>query len=93
MGYADALIKLELQYGSKNALEFLEKIMSTIYSVSKRKSEDLAKTLGTPKKCKPYNRRNITLVSIAPTGSIAFIAGCSHGIEPVFSPIYNRPGS
>lgn len=90
MGYADALLKLELKYGDRKALGFLHDIMSTIYKTAKDESEKLAILRGLPEKCKQYQRRNITLVSIAPTGSIAFIAECSHGIEPVFSPTYVR---
>jgi ribonucleoside-diphosphate reductase alpha chain len=90
MGYADALLRLELKYGSKNALEFLSIVMQTIYNTAKEVSGELATERGLPIKNQHVNRRNITLVSIAPTGSIGFIADCSHGIEPIFSPVFNR---
>lgn len=90
MGYADALLRLGLSYGSETALFFLGEIMSVIYATSDNESRIAGMRLGIPKECQHVDRRNITLVSIAPTGSIAFIADCSHGIEPIFSPIYNR---
>lgn len=92
MGLADALLRLEMRYGSRESLRFIEKTMDFIHNVAKTKSEELGKERGIPAACKylPEPRRNITLISIAPTGSIGFIADCSHGIEPVFSPIYER---
>ena len=38
-------------------------------------------------KSKPINR---TVLSIAPTGSIAQLAGCSYGIEPYFAMAYKK---
>lgn len=66
--------------------------MQKIQEQSYASSEALGLALGIPEQCKKlkYPRRNITTVSIAPTGSIAMIAECSHGIEPIFSPVYER---
>ncbi len=90
MGYADTLLRLNLKYGSEAAIDFLSQIMSITYKVASDESFKLGSYRGIPDGCKHVQRRNITLVTIAPTGSIGLIAGCSHGIEPVFSPIYNR---
>lgn len=37
-----------------------------------------------------YGRRNIALLTIAPTGSTSLMAQTSSGIEPVFMPVYKR---
>lgn len=41
------------------------------------------------KMCK-YGRRNVSLSTVAPTGSISILAGCTSGIEPLFAPYYKR---
>lgn len=35
-------------------------------------------------------RRNVSFNTVAPTGSVSLLAGCSSGIEPVFMPYYTR---
>lgn len=92
MGLADLALRYQYKYGSLAFTEFATQIMQTIQEVSYLASEQLGKTLGVPEQCKKLEipRRNITTVSIAPTGSIAMIAECSHGIEPVFSPSFTR---
>lgn len=37
-----------------------------------------------------YGIRNCAILSIAPTGTLSMVAGCSSGIEPVFAPVYKR---
>lgn len=90
MGFADLLLKLSLAYGESESLNLLSDIMRLIQETSYNESEKLGKEKGIPEKCKPFGRRNITTVSIAPTGSIAILADCSHSLEPVFSPEFVR---
>lgn len=92
MGVADMYIKMEMAYGSKPALDLLDKVLEFIYEKAKDESETMGKELGVPEWCRklPKPRRNITLISIAPTGTISLLAGCNSGIEPFFSEITER---
>ena len=93
MGFADLLLKLELKYGSKESVIFGEKLMKFFADTAHKKSVELAKERGTPKSCNYKElefRRNVTTISIAPTGTISLLAGCSSSIEPVFSPVMFR---
>lgn len=92
MGFADLLLRYEIKYGSEESADFLNSIMQTMYTSARLESEYLGVLRGVPEECKKLAapRRNITLLSIAPTGSIAQIADCSHSIEPIFSPVYRR---
>jgi ribonucleoside-diphosphate reductase alpha chain len=98
MGFADLLILLGVRYDSEEAVNIASKLSSFIQEHAHKASEELAKERG----CFPnhknslwdtrHNRqmRNAALTTIAPTGSISIIAGCSSGIEPVFSFAYKR---
>ena len=93
MGFADLLLKMQIAYDSEEAFLFAEKLAKFLEDKSHEKSVQLAKDRGTPKACE-YDeldhRRNVTLTSIAPTGSISLLAGCSSSIEPLFSPVIHR---
>lgn len=99
MGFADALIKMEIPYNSKKALRTAEKIMRFIQNEGHNSSQKLGNERGsfpnfyesiwkTKKKYK--HMRNATVTTIAPTGTISIIAGCSSGIEPLFAIGYTR---
>lgn len=92
MGYADYLLMRKIAYGSSQALDELKAIMKFIYDEAEKESIILGEKLGVPLMCQKLKipRRNITLLTIAPTGTISIIAGCSSGIEPIFSEITIR---
>jgi ribonucleoside-diphosphate reductase alpha chain len=99
MGFADALIKMNIPYNSEKALVLAMKIMRFIQNEAHRASRKLGREKGnfpnfkksiwyTQKKYK--NMRNATVTTIAPTGTISIIAGCSSGIEPLFAVSFVR---
>lgn len=97
MGFAEMLIKLNISYDSEKALEIADQIMGFIQKEALTASQQLGKERGSfgnfPKsifKNKYPALRNATVTSIAPTGSIGIIAGCSSGIEPLFAIAYVR---
>jgi ribonucleoside-diphosphate reductase alpha chain len=92
MGLADYYLVREVAYGSPEALEELEFILNFMYQIAEDESIELGELYGVPESCSklPTPRRNITLLSIAPTGTISLLAGCNSGIEPIFSEITIR---
>ena len=97
MGFADMLIQLGIPYNSQKALKLAEKLMKFIQKTARKKSEELGRQRGSfPnfKKSKLKNKykfmRNATCTTVAPTGTISIIAGCSSGIEPLFAVSFIR---
>ncbi len=97
MGFADALIKLRVPYNSNQALAIARRLMAFVTRESRLASMELAKSRGSfPNfeksvwKGRVPCMRNATTTTIAPTGSISIIAGCSSGIEPLFAIAYVR---
>ncbi len=97
MGFADLLVQLRVAYGSTQAIALAEQLMKFMQSRAEDTSEILARERGEfPNKhlskwagdARP--RRNAALLSIAPTGTISMIAGCSFGCEPYFGIAYTK---
>jgi ribonucleoside-diphosphate reductase alpha chain len=95
MGFAELLIKLEIPYDSVKGLEKAEEVMSFIRKKAERASNELAKIRGNFENfalLKKRNKwkRNASLITVAPTGSISLIAQTSSGIEPLFAIAHSR---
>jgi ribonucleoside-diphosphate reductase alpha chain len=98
MGWADALVALDIAYDSEPALELASKVARFLEDESLRASEALAAVRG-PFPAWAGSRweragqrplRNATTTTIAPTGTISIIAGCASGIEPLYALAYRR---
>lgn len=96
MGWADALLILGIPYNSEEAVALAEKVMGYIESAGHAASSRLAQkrgtfplfTVSTLKDGAPM--RNATVTTIAPTGTLSIIGGCSSGVEPVFAYAFIR---
>ncbi len=98
MGFADLLVQLGIPYDSEEALHVADRLMSSIRAKTHEASAELAAARG------PFpawegsiyhqaggpELRNSAPTTIAPTGTISIIAGCSSGIEPLFALSYVR---
>ncbi len=97
MGFADALLMMGIPYNSEEGLQAAKEIASLLEEESHFASSQLASDRGNfpnyagsvwEKRGIPM--RNATTVTIAPTGTISIIAGCSSGIEPIFAIAFVR---
>ena len=94
MGFADMLIRLRIVYGNKESLKTAEDVMRFINKTAREASIVLAKERGAFPNIKKsvFKKpiRNSTVTTIAPTGTLSLIAGCSSGIEPFYSLSFTR---
>jgi ribonucleoside-diphosphate reductase alpha chain len=97
MGFADMLILLGVPYDSEEALKLGEQVMRFIKEEAHKKSREIAEARGSfPNfersiwKDRYGAFRNATVTTVAPTGTISIIAGCSSGIEPLFAVSFMR---
>ena len=95
-GWADLLVELGIQYDSDEALSLAQELMSFVNEKAKEESYELAKERGPFPLWQEsiykneFPRRNSTVTTIAPTGTISIIAGASSGIEPLFAIAYEH---
>jgi ribonucleoside-diphosphate reductase alpha chain len=97
MGWSDFLVELGIGYDSDEAIRLAHELMGFIEEEAIKASEDLARDRGVfPNwedsiwKAKGRKVRNATLTTIAPTGTISIISGCSSGVEPIFALAFIR---
>jgi ribonucleoside-diphosphate reductase, adenosylcobalamin-dependent len=98
MGFADLLFELGVPYNSQAGIDLAERIMGFVQEEGHNASAQLAKERGpfpayaaslyARNKKGPY--RNATVTTIAPTGTLSIIAGCSSGVEPLFALCFTR---
>ena len=98
MGWADLLVRVGMPYDDPAALTLADELMAFVQREAHRASEALAGERGpfpgwptsAPARAGERPRRNATVTTIAPTGTLSVIAGCSSGIEPLFAVAYVR---
>ncbi|MBN1780290.1 vitamin B12-dependent ribonucleotide reductase [bacterium] len=98
MGFADLLMMMDIPYDSDTAIETAQDLMRFINDTAKRKSQELGLERGAFPEFQQsvYGKngepeiRNSTRTTIAPTGTISIISGCSSGIEPLFALAFYR---
>jgi ribonucleoside-diphosphate reductase alpha chain len=97
MGFADMMIMLGVPYDSEEAVRLGEQVMRFIGDEAHEKSREIGEARGSfPNfersiwKGRYGAFRNATVTTVAPTGTISIIAGCSSGIEPLFAVSFMR---
>lgn len=100
MGFADMLLQLNIPYNSENAVAVAKSIMKTIRDEAIAESCQLADERGNYPAIYEddgpvydldhYRKRNATLTTIAPTGTISLICDASSGCEPVFAYAFTK---
>ena len=98
MGLADAMFELGIRYDSQEALDFARRVAELLTAEAFAASGALAGERGafpnwpgsTWDTRDHRKMRNAAVTTIAPTGTISIIAGCTGGIEPAYALAFYR---
>ena len=98
MGLADALIRMGFRYDSDEGREATRVMIEALREAATEASRALAEQRGAFPNFAASTlrepRRNIALLTVAPTGTTSMLMGVSSGVEPIFAPfIYRKIGS
>ncbi len=97
MGLADALIMMGYRYDSPEGRAAVEQMISELRDNATVASEQLAQERGSFPGISDSDvttpRRNVAMLTVAPTGTTSMLMGVSSGVEPVFAPfVYRKIG-
>ncbi len=98
MGLADALIRMGYGYDSEEGRAAVDAMINGLREAATGASRALAEERGAfplvADSDLQHARRNIAVLTVAPTGTTSMLMGVSSGVEPVFAPfIYRKIGS
>ena len=97
MGLADALVTMGLAYDSLEGREAVAAMITELRESATAASRALAEERGAfpefDKSGLGNPRRNVALLTVAPTGTTSMLMGVSSGVEPIFAPfVYRKIG-
>ena len=97
MGLADALVTMGLAYDSPEGREAVAAMIGELRESATTSSRTLADERGAfpdfSKSGLENPRRNVALLTVAPTGTTSMLMGVSSGVEPIFAPfVYRKIG-
>lgn len=97
MGFADLLLALDIPYDTDDAVRLGRHLMGFLQAQAHEASAKLARVRGAfPNYARSRlaaqgtRRRNATVTTIAPTGTLSVLANCSAGIEPLYGVSFTR---
>ncbi|MDA0700491.1 MAG: adenosylcobalamin-dependent ribonucleoside-diphosphate reductase [bacterium] len=98
MGLADALIRMGYRYDSADGRAAVSEMIRLLRESATEASQALAEERGPfpgfHESSLATARRNVALLTVAPTGTTSMLMGVSSGVEPIFAPfIYRKIGT
>jgi ribonucleoside-diphosphate reductase alpha chain len=94
MGFHDVLVDLRVPYDSEEAVDLAREVMAFVdeeaWAASRRLAEERGSFPAWEDSVHEEPVRNATTTTVAPTGSISLIAGCSASIEPIYGVAYTK---